>query len=143
MTEFCIIKYKNKSIDMTEQLGKLSPHEGQELELLLSGEKPIALFYDLLPVEFLKHLEQGTLSMLSKDIETSLSLPFSIMLIYKDASLADLNELMICIETLFKETNFEKCIKLERRVGQLLGYSEQDIEFYIQHISNRHLRRKM
>ncbi|MBE2165683.1 hemin receptor [Acinetobacter oleivorans] len=128
---------------MTEQLGKLGPHEGQELELLLSGEKPIALFYDLLPVEFLKHLEQGTLSMLSKDIETSLSLPFSIMLIYKDASLADLNELMICIETLFKETNFEKCIGLERRVGQLLGYSAQDIEFYIQHILNRHLRRKM
>lgn len=128
---------------MTEQLGKLGPHEGQELELLLSGEKPIALFYDLLPVEFLRHLEQGTLSMQSKDIETSLPLPFSIMLIYKDAALADLNELMMCIETLFKETNFEKCIELERRVGQLLGYSEQDIEFYIQHISNRRLRRKI
>lgn len=143
MPKFYIIKYKNKSIDMTEKLGKLGPHDGQELELLLSGEKPIALFYDLLPVGFLKYLEQGTLSILSKDIETSLPLPFSIMLIYKDAALADLNELMMCIETLFKETNFEKCIKLERRVGQLLGYSEQDIEFYIQHISNRHLRRKM
>ncbi|MFV5630591.1 hemin receptor [Acinetobacter oleivorans] len=128
---------------MTQQMGKLGPHEGQELELLLSGEKSIALFYDLLPVSFLKHLEHGTLSMLSKDIETSLPLPFSIMLIYKDAALADLNELMICIETLFKETNFEKCIELERRIGQLLGYSAQDIEFYIQHISNRHLKRNL
>ncbi|TDM62438.1 hemin receptor [Acinetobacter sp. KU 011TH] len=120
---------------MTEQMGKLGPHEGQELELLLSGEKSIAYFYEILPISFLKHLEQGTLSMLSKDIETSLPLPFSIMLIYKDA---DLNELMMCIETLFKETNFEKCIELERRIGQLLGYSAQDIEFYIQHISNLH-----
>jgi len=128
---------------MAEQIGKLGPHEGQELELLLASKKPIALFYDLLPVSFLKHLEQGTLSMLSKDIETSLPLPFSIMLIYKDASLADLNELMMCIETLFKETNFEKCIELERRVGQLLGYSAQDIEFYIQHLSNRHFKRKI
>lgn len=128
---------------MPEQIGKLGPHEGQELELLLSGEKPIALFYDLLPVEFLKHLEQGTLSMLSKDIQTSLPLPFSIMLIYKASSLENLNELMICIETLFTETNFEKCIELERRIGQLLGYSAQDIEFYIQHISNHHLKRKM
>ncbi|MDR6798367.1 hemin receptor [Acinetobacter calcoaceticus] len=128
---------------MTEQIGKLGPHEGQELELLLSGEKSIAYFYEILPVSFLKYLEQGTLSMLSKDIETSLPLPFSIMLIYKDASLADLNELMMCIETLFKETNFEKCIKLERRFGQLLGYSEQDIQFYIEHISNLHLNRKM
>ncbi|EHU1483283.1 hypothetical protein J587_1774 [Acinetobacter baumannii 144107] len=96
---------------MTGSLGKLGPHEGQELELLLSGKKPIAYFYELLPIEFIKHLEQGSLSMLSKDIETSLPFPFSIMLIYK--------------------------------IGQLLGYSTQDIEFYIQHISNRHLKTKI
>ncbi|XZW43402.1 hemin receptor [Acinetobacter baumannii] len=96
---------------MTESLGKLGPHEGQELELLLSGHKSIAYFYELLPIEFIKHLEQGSLSMLSKDIETSLPFPFSIMLIYK--------------------------------IGQLLGYSTQDIEFYIQHISNRHLKTKI
>ncbi|HCJ6432739.1 hemin receptor [Acinetobacter baumannii] len=128
---------------MDEQLGKLGPHEGQELELLLSGHKSIALFYDLLPTEFVKHLEQGSLSMLSKDIETSLSLPFSIMLIYKDASLADLNELMLCIENSLKATQLEEHLELNRRIGQLLGYSTQDIEFYIQHISNRHLKTKI
>ncbi|EMP1651144.1 hemin receptor [Acinetobacter baumannii] len=128
---------------MTESLGKLGPHEGQELELLLSGHKSIALFYELLPIEFIKHLEQGSLSMLSKDIETSLSLPFSIMLIYKDASLADLNELMLCIEKSLKETQLEDRLELDRRIGQLLGYSVQDIEFYIQHISNRHLKTKI
>ncbi|UDY19610.1 hypothetical protein NLHDIDDJ_01249 [Acinetobacter baumannii] len=128
---------------MTESLGKLGPHEGQELELLLSGHKSIALFYELLSIEFIKHLEQGSLSMLSKDIETSLSLPFSIMLIYKDASLADLNELMLCIEKSLKETQLEDRLELDRRIGQLLGYSTQDIEFYIQHISNRHLKTKI
>ncbi|SSM91334.1 putative hemocin immunity protein [Acinetobacter baumannii] len=81
--------------------------------------------------------------MLSKDIETSLSLPFSIMLIYKDASLADLNELMLCIEKSLKETQLEDRLELDRRIGQLLGYSTQDIEFYIQHISNRHLKTKI
>jgi len=121
---------------MAEQLGKFGPHEGQELELLLSGHKSIALFYDLLPTEFLKHLEQGTLTMLSKDIETSLPIPFSIMLIYKDASLADLNELVMCIEKSLTETQFKERLGLDRRIGQLLGYSPQDIEFYIQHISN-------
>ncbi|EXR50165.1 hemin receptor [Acinetobacter baumannii] len=128
---------------MTESLGKLGPHEGQELELLLSGKKSIAYFYELLPIEFIKHLEQGSLSMISKDIETSLSLPFSIMLIYKDASLADLNELMLCIEKSLKETQLEDRLELDRRIGQLLGYSTQDIEFYIQHISNRHLKTKI
>lgn len=128
---------------MTESLGKLGPHEGQELELLLSGKKSIAYFYELLPIEFIKHLEQGSLSMISKDIETSLSLPFSIMLIYKDTSLADLNELMLCIEKSLKETQLEERLELDRRIGQLLGYSVQDIEFYIQHISNRHLKTKI
>ncbi|MEI1689945.1 hemin receptor [Acinetobacter baumannii] len=128
---------------MTESLGKLGPHEGQKLELLLSGKKPIAYFYELLPIEFIKHLEQGSLSMISKDIETSLPLPFSIMLIYKDASLADLNELMLCIENSLKATQLEERLKLDRRIGQLLGYSVQDIEFYVQHISNRHLRTKI
>lgn len=125
---------------MAEQLGKLGPHEGQELELLLSGKKPIALFYDLLPTEFVKHLERGTLTMLSKDIETSLPVPFSIMLIYKDASLADLNELVLCIEKSIKETQLEDRLALDRRIGQLLGYSVQDIEFYIQHVSNFYAR---
>ncbi|MDC5291720.1 hemin receptor [Acinetobacter baumannii] len=128
---------------MTESLGKLGPHEGQELELLLSGKKSIAYFYELLPIEFIKHLEQGSLSMISKDIETFLSLPFSIMLIYKDASLADLNELMLCIEKSLKETQLEDRLELDRRIGQLLGYSTQDIEFYIQHISNQHLKTKI
>lgn len=128
---------------MTESLGKLGPHEGQELELLLSGKKSIAYFYELLPIEFIKHLEQVSLSMISKDIETSLSLPFSIMLIYKDTSLADLNELMLCIEKSLKETQLEDRLELDRRIGQLLGYSTQDIEFYIQHISNRHLKTKI
>ncbi|HCU76904.1 MAG TPA: hemin receptor [Acinetobacter baumannii] len=125
---------------MTESLGKLGPHEGQELELLLSGKKSIAYFYELLPIEFIKHLEQGSLSMISKDIETSLSLPFSIMLIYKDTSLADLNELMLCIEKSLKETQLEDRLELDRRIGQLLGYSTQDIEFYIQHVSNFYAR---
>ncbi|WP_171430167.1 hemin receptor [Acinetobacter lactucae] len=127
---------------MTESLGKLGPHEEQELELLLSGEKPIALFYDLLPTEFLEHLEQGTLSMLSKEIETSLPSPFSIMLIYKNAPLADLNELVLCIEKSLKESQLEDRLELDCRIGQLLGYSAQDIEFYIQHVSNfyAHLR---
>jgi len=123
------IKDKNKSSDMTESLGKLGPHEGQELELLLSGKKPIAYFYELLPIEFIKHLEQGSLSMISKDIETSLPFP--------------LNELMLCIENSLKATQLEERLELDRRIGQLLGYSVQDIEFYVQHISNRHLRTKI
>ncbi|MDR0069391.1 hemin receptor, partial [Acinetobacter sp. 11520] len=94
----------------------------------------------LLPTEFLEHLEQGTLSMLSKDIETSLPLPFSIMLIYKNAPLADLNELVLCIEKSLKETQLEDRLELDRRIGQLLGYSTQDIEYYIKQIGRAHVR---
>ena len=56
---------------------------------------------------------------------------------------ADLNELVLCIEKSLKETQLEDRLELDRRIGQLLGYSTQDIEFYIQHISNRHLKTKI
>ncbi len=41
------------------------------------------------------------------------------MLIYKDASLADLNELMLCIERSLKATQHEERLELDRRIGQL------------------------
>lgn len=41
------------------------------------------------------------------------------MLIYKDASLADLNELMLCIERSLKATQLEERLELDRRIGQL------------------------
>ena len=44
------IKDKNKSIDMTESLGKLGPHEGQELELLLSGKNLSLIFMSYYPL---------------------------------------------------------------------------------------------
>ncbi len=50
--KFCItiLKIKNKSIDMTESLGKLGPHEGQELELLLSGKNLSLIFMSYYPL---------------------------------------------------------------------------------------------
>ncbi|ENV36651.1 hypothetical protein F959_02603 [Acinetobacter venetianus RAG-1 = CIP 110063] len=39
----------------------LGPHEGRELELLLSSEKPIALFYEEVPDKLLFHLTSGNL----------------------------------------------------------------------------------
>ncbi|KAA5559607.1 hemin receptor, partial [Pseudomonas aeruginosa] len=46
-------------------------------------------------------------------------------------------------ERSLKATQLEERLELDRRIGQLLGYSTQDIEFYIQHISNRHLKTKI
>lgn len=44
----------------------LGPHEGRELELLLSGEKLIALFYEEVPDEFLSHLNSDNLNVLAQ-----------------------------------------------------------------------------
>ncbi len=48
----------------------LGPHEGRELELLLSGEKPIALFYEEVPDEFLSHLNSDNLKKIMKTFPT-------------------------------------------------------------------------
>ncbi len=55
------------AIDLSPTLG---PHEGRELELLLSGEKPIALFYEEVPDEFLSHLNSGNLKKIMKTFPT-------------------------------------------------------------------------
>ena len=51
--------------------GILGPHEGKELELMLRGEKQVALFNQELgiPDAFLPYLEQGMLH--SKTVQTS------------------------------------------------------------------------
>ena len=96
-----------------DSLPMLGPHEGRELELLLSGEKPIAFFYEGLPDEFLPYLESGILKSRTKTTTTRLpNIQIENILIYKDVA-----------------------IELERRTGQLLGYREEDIEFYLQHLS--------
>jgi hypothetical protein len=114
----------------------LGPHEGRELELLLSGEKPIAFFYEGLPDEFLPYLESGILKSRTKTTTTRLpNIQIENILIYKDVAIEQVDELISVIELSLNQPKAGFVPELERRIGQLLGYREEDIEFYLQHLS--------
>lgn len=114
----------------------LGPHEGRELELLLSGEKPIALFYEEVPDEFLSHLNSGNLKKIMKTFPTQhANKTITFFLIYKNAPESHLNELLSILDQSLRQKGFQPTI--ERRIGQLLGYREIDIEYYLNHIARR------
>jgi hypothetical protein len=114
----------------------LGPHEGRELELLLSGEKPIAFFYEGIPDEFLPYLESGILKSRTKATTTRIpNIQMENILIYKDVAIEQVDELISVIELSLNQPKAGFVPELERRIGQLLGYREEDIEFYLQHLS--------
>ena len=119
-----------------DSLPMLGLHEGRELELLLSGEKPIAFFYEGLPDEFLPYLESGILKSRTKTTTTRLpNIQIENILIYKDVAIEQVDELISVIELSLNQPKAGFVPELERRIGQLLGYREEDIEFYLQHLS--------
>ncbi|MEQ1311283.1 hemin receptor [Acinetobacter sp. XH1639] len=119
-----------------DSLPMLGPHESRELELLLSGEKPIAFFYEGLPDEFLPYLESGILKSRTKTTTTRLpNIQIENILIYKDVAIEQVDELISVIELSLNQPKAGFVPELERRIGQLLGYREEDIEFYLQHLS--------
>ena len=121
------------AIDLSPTLG---PHEGRELELLLSGEKPIALFYEEVPDEFLSHLNSDNLKKIMKTFPTQhANKTITFCLIYKNAPKSHLNELLSILEQSLLQKGFQPTI--ECRIGQLLGYREIDIEYYLNHIARR------
>ena len=100
-----------------DSLPMLGPHEGRELELLLSGEKPIAFFYEGLPDEFLPYLESGILKSRTKTTTTRLpNIQIENILIYKDVAIEQVDEL-ISVSELSKN---KKKKQLFLQIDQLL-----------------------
>lgn len=112
-------------------MGKLGPHEGKELELMLNNEKNIAIFYSDygIPKSFLPYLENNIFKLLTINLNDGLIGLFSYYIIYKDEYSNDVNRLVDLLKNGFGTFNPE----IEREIGQLLGYNSDDVEFYINH----------
>ncbi len=102
----------------------IAPHDGQELELMLRGEKRIAMLecvYD----EFEPYLKNGLLKHIAHNEYTHI--------IYIPAYEREAIEFI----TLIDEARARGFVaELERKIGRALGYSEHDIEVYLRHISH-------
>jgi hypothetical protein len=127
--------------DLPELPEGVGPHNDKELELMLAGEKPLAMFSDLpgpdtvLPTAaFAPHVAAGEIIM---TVFNEL-LPDGRTLRHEFYALPG-EEWRIepAYELLRKryDTWCEEAANDCREIGKLLGYSEADIEVFIEHVS--------
>ena len=105
----------------------IGPHEGQELDLMLAGDKQLALFENL-PGHFKKHLAEKRFLLKRLHIQ---ALPIEAYIIYCPGCEQQAETLeRLLLGSIGKGFN----PATEREIGRILGYSERDIEAYIRHI---------
>lgn len=118
----------------------IGPHEGRELELMLAGKKPLAMFNDDWPEEmetpetvFDSYLDEGRFM---KD-ETFVPLPA-----FRDGQLRyyfyalpgeewRIARMIEILKKIFVD-HFPTTPELEMETGQLLGYDEADIAVFVE-----------
>jgi hypothetical protein len=120
---------------------RIGPHEGRELELLLAGVKPLARLHsepatgfteDLTPFE--PHVKAGTL--LHKDVpsEDGLYIAHYFYLPGEEWRIKILELAM----TTFKQPGRSSLTSedLHRLDGTLLGYTKEEVDFFIKNLNN-------
>ena len=124
----------------------IGPHEGRELELMLAGKKPLAMFYEavVLPVsdfypkeDFMPHVEAGTF-IRRDEIYPSRHSDIPAHNVYYALAreawrLEEIHQLQAGLFIDGKPWTAED----DRKIGQLLGYSESEIEAWLNWIRDK------
>lgn len=126
----------------------IGPHEGRELELMLAGKKPLAVFHDVVPEKgaipegiipeqaFAQHVAKGALKRFSEDIyseklkRTVRHVCFTLPAHEWRAEFF----LWYCRQLLTGQMEYSD--QQEYIIGGLLGYSADDIAHFIEHKNN-------
>ena len=111
---------------------EVGPHEGKEIELMLSGLKNVALFVEIFPEEC------SPSTLIENQIETiefqspiKNGIPVPVWIMYRQNHLKDALKLKKLYE---KNTISEWNPTQENKIGQILGYSQHEIETYIAYV---------
>lgn len=110
-------------------MGMLGPHEGKELDLMRKNLKKVALFYtdSYVPEEFSPYLENKTFHLKELILDR-----ITYYIIYKPEYQKEADELSMILLRNDQEVSLDN----ERKIGKILGYNDEDIEYYINHISH-------
>ena len=119
---------------------EIGPHEGCELVMMLAGDKPLAMFSDVVPPsfdwgedKFQPYVDQGRLLKYEETLEhTRLSNHLHRYVYFALPSerwrIERLSALNQSLCTGKRKTNRE----IETEIGQLLGYSAREIDVYVE-----------
>ena len=112
--------------------GKLGPHQGKELELLLSGKKPIAMIEPCRWREFSKYVENGVLNTMPIAVLRSrISKRRGTDILY---FLPGEEWRAAMLQTIYNNiVNEDRLMTTEDHttIGKLLGYSDADIKTFL------------
>lgn len=109
--------------------GKLSPHEGREIELMLSGKKFVSMFSEGVPDGTFDH---SVIHHINVNIPTYRNVDLIIDVLYLEGYKDWALELISILKESYKKSGFNR--DAEKRIGELLCYSPEDIQFYLTHI---------
>lgn len=116
---------------------KIGPHEGRELELLLAGEKPLAMFSDIVPSPykwpdaiFEPYVVSGAL--VKREYLTTLPDGYQVRhLFYALPEEAWRIEEAYILSLKQVDTRGDEAGECSARLGRLLGYSEDDVTAFL------------
>lgn len=122
----------------------IGPHEGRELELMLAGEKPLAMFGDAVgspyeppEADFAPHVSNGTIV---RREATYRPAPPALPCWFVYFSRADegwrIDAMHEINERLFVRRE-PTTPEIERQIGRLLGYTETEIDRYLAWIARQ------
>ncbi len=118
---------------------EIGPHEGRELELMLAGKKPAAMFSDVIPAsfewpekDFEPYVLSGEIIKREEVIESSNGNWLPSRYVYyaipgEEPRIDKLSHLNHCLYGKGEKTS----PKIEREIGRLLGYDDKDIKVFI------------
>lgn len=117
-------------------MGQLAPHDGKELELMLLECKELSLFFSdmIIPDKFYDYIEAGVFNIkrIILQDKTQYQIGLEAIIIFRPIHQYKADRL----SQILKESMSKFEPGIEREIGKLLGYDEEDIEFYIEHIMN-------
>ena len=106
----------------------IGPHQGKEFELMKAGKKHVALFTDYDPPgldDFLSSPDHGV----KETMLYSKSKPFKRRIVFRVSCEGPAHEIQEILRTYGRKRRFDPA--LERRIGQILSYSERDITAWL------------
>lgn len=129
---------------MIDGIPLIGPHEGRELELMLAGTKPIAMFHEvvghddgleLIPeVAFSPYVDAGRFLCHQESIQSS---GHTLRYVFyaqtnRAHNLKRLIEIVRHKHDPNRNRNIPWPVEFESEIGRLLGYSQEAIDYFIQ-----------
>ena len=110
-------------------MGKVAPHQNNEVRLVLGGFKPLATIEkDKEPIGYALAIALASTGVLSKQIVKSVDCPNGEVVITKPCNRPLIGIYMDLLENGVKNYGIKE---YHRRMGRLFGYTEDDIEEFI------------